>query len=142
MGQKFGSRRGFRPGNEAPKLGVMKGMGYSFALVVSSLLLAPAALGQTGANYNVQTMNFDLWCQEQAHLPVARCDQRTPEDEKVFEAYRDKIERYEIPYLQEKRNEAIIDRRILHNDPIDNPLQKDNAAQRQDPDQPPSKPPP
>ena len=40
-------------------------------------------------------MNFDLWCQEQAHLPIARCDKRTPEDEKTFEAYRAQIEQCE-----------------------------------------------
>ena len=50
-------------------------------------------------------MNFDLWCQEQAHLPPDRCDKRMPEDEKTFEAYRAKIEQYEIPYLQQKKND-------------------------------------
>ena len=61
-----------------------------------------AASAQTGKNYDVKTMNFDLWCQEQAHLPATRCDKRTPEDEKTFEAYRAQIERYEVPYLQQR----------------------------------------
>ena len=106
------------------------------------LAAAPAAHGQVGKNYDVQTLNFDLWCQEQANLPAARCDKRLPEDEKTFEAYRATIEKYEIPYLQEKRNEARIDRDILHNDPVDNPVKNNPAQQRQDPDQPPVKSPP
>ncbi|HEX3753872.1 MAG TPA: hypothetical protein VHV26_02235 [Rhizomicrobium sp.] len=106
------------------------------------LVLGLTASAQTGKNYNVQTMNFDLWCQEEAHLPADRCDQRTPEDEKIFEAYRDKIERYEIPYLQEKSNEANFERNVLHNDPIDRPLKNDSAQQQQDPNQPPRTPPP
>jgi hypothetical protein len=116
----------------------MKQIGLRIALAAGSVLLfASAGSAQVGRNYNVQTMNFDLWCQEEAHLPVDRCDKRTPEDEKVFEAYRDKIERYEIPYLQQKNNEANFERNILHNDPIDRPLNKDPAQQQQDPNQPP-----
>ena len=114
----------------------MEQMGCRF-LLAAALTLAGAqnALAQTGKNYDVKTMNFDLWCQEEAQLPADRCDKRLPADEQTFEAYRDKIERYEIPYLQQKSNDADIDRNILHNDPVDNPLQNDNlaAAQRQDP---------
>ena len=84
------------------------------------------------ANYDVKTMNFDLWCQEQAHLAPDRCDKRLPEDEKTFEAYRAKIERYEIPYLKKKQNEIAIDRNILNNDPVDNPLTRIRTAQAQD----------
>ena len=100
------------------------------------------AQAQANRNYNVQTMNFDLWCQEQANLPPERCDKRLPEDDRAFNEYRIKIERYEIPYLQQKNNEANIDRNILHNDPVDRPLSGDPAAQRQDPNQPPVRPPP
>src|SRR5580658_4121 len=28
-------------------------------------------------DYGLVAMNFDLWCQEEAHLPAHRCDQRT-----------------------------------------------------------------
>ena len=112
-----------------------------------SAALSAAALGlmagggvqaqpSTGSNYNVQTMNFDLWCQEQAHLPPERCDKRLPADNETFEAYRAKVEAYEIPYLQRKNEEAHINRVLLHNDPIDNPLKNDPARQRQDPNQP------
>jgi hypothetical protein len=108
------------------------------------LLAMPVALAQPspGSNYNVQTMNFDLWCQQQAELPAERCDKRLPQDEEVFQAYRSKVEAYEIPYLQRRNEEARINRVLLHNDPIDNPLKSDPLRQRQDPNQPPIHSPP
>lgn len=110
----------------------------SFA-ALAVVLFSSAAIGQEGWNYHVKTMNFDLWCQEQAHLPADRCDKRLPEDEKVFEAYRAKIERYEIPYLKERREDLSINRDILHNDQVDNPMTQNPQAQTQDPDrQPPA----
>ncbi|HEY5347652.1 MAG TPA: hypothetical protein VIJ72_05625 [Rhizomicrobium sp.] len=105
------------------------------------LALAAPASAQMH-RYPVQTMNFDLWCQEQANLPPDRCDKRLPQDEKVFEAYRSKIERYEIPYLQEKENEAQFNRTVLHNDPIDNPIDKNTASQDQQPSEDARTPPP
>ena len=57
-------------------------------------------------NYNVQTMNFDLWCQETQRYAVDRCDARLPEDQREFEAYRAVIERYELQYLMEQEREA------------------------------------
>jgi len=89
---------------------------------------APPALAQ-GANYDVKTMNFDLWCQEQQHLAPDRCDKRTPDDEKDFEAYRAKIEQYEIPYLQQKQNDIALDNNILNKDPVDNPISSDSQTQ-------------
>jgi hypothetical protein len=85
--------------------------------LVAMALCAPAA-AQRG-NYAVKEMNFDLWCQEQARLPIARCDKRTPEDEATFQAYRAKVEAYEIPYLQRKENAARLDRDLLRPDPVD-----------------------
>jgi len=120
----------------------MEQTGCRFLFAAALALASTQAIAQTGRNYDVKTMNFDLWCQEEAQLPAERCDKRLPADEQTFEAYRDKIERYEIPYLQQKSNEADFDRNVLHNDPVDNPLQNDPAAQRQDPNQPPNKPPP
>jgi hypothetical protein len=126
----------------------MKQTGHRFlfvaALAASCLTLCwpIGASAQTGKNFDVKTMNFDLWCQEQANLPADRCDKRLPEDEKTFEAYRTKIERYEIPYLQQQRNEANFDRNVLHNDPIDRPLSNNAPAQSQDPNQPPANAPP
>jgi hypothetical protein len=111
-------------------------------------MLAGAAPGTAlaqranGNNYDVKTMNFDLWCQEQAQLPAERCDKRTPEDEKIFNAYRAKVEAYEIPYLQQKENAARLDNNLLHNDPQDNPLSRDPAQASQDNNEPPRQPPP
>jgi hypothetical protein len=100
---------------------------------VSLALVASAAVAQTGQNYDVKTMNFDMWCQEQAHLPADRCDKRTAEDEKTFEDYRTKIERYEVPYLQQQQKDLAVHRDIMHSDPVDNPLSQNPQAQTQDP---------
>jgi len=101
-------------------------MGILRAGTITALLVLPnaAALAQT-PNYDVKTMNFDLWCQEQQHLDVDRCDKRLPGDEKDFEAYRATIERYEIPYLKEKQNAIALDRNILNKDPVDNPASRE-----------------
>jgi len=98
-------------------------------LVVAALTLPAAAQRQ---NYKVDEMNFDLWCQEQAGLPAERCDKRTPQDNAAFEAYRAKVEAYEIPYLQRKNNAARLDTDILRNDPVDHPPVKDITSQRPD----------
>jgi hypothetical protein len=110
--------------------------------MIAVLLTALPALAQTGRNYDVKTMNFDLWCQETQHLAPERCDKRLPEDEKVFEAYRAQIERYEVPYLQQQQRDLAIDRDILHNDPVDNPLRQDPQRQAQSPNQQPKTPSP
>jgi hypothetical protein len=91
------------------------------AAVAVTLLALPAHAQQT-LNYDVKTINFDLWCQEQANLPPERCDQRLPEDEKKFEAFRATIEKYELSHLQDKEREKNFDKNILHNDPIDEPV--------------------
>ena len=105
-------------------------------LIVTILATATLACGtaqaQRNGNLPVKEMNFDLWCQEQAGLPVERCDKRSAQDNAAFEAYRAKVEAYEIPYLQQKQSAARLDRDILRNDPVDNPLKNDPAAQRQD----------
>ena len=111
------------------------------AALVAALFVSTAS-AQTGKNYDVKTMNFDLWCQEQAHLPVARCDKRTPEDENTFEAYRAQIERYEVPYLQQRQHELTINRDIMHNDQVDNPVSQNPQAQTQDPNRQPQVPQP
>ncbi|MGA7674799.1 MAG: hypothetical protein WCA78_07085 [Rhizomicrobium sp.] len=96
----------------------------SLAILGAVLLAAAAAQAQT-TRYNVKTMDFDLWCTEEQHLPYERCDKRLPEDMQKFEAYRAVVEKYEIPYLQKKEQKLQFDRDILHNDPIDNPPQPD-----------------
>ena len=123
----------------------MTKMTFSYLLPMAALAaacLVSPAIAQTGKNYDVKTMNFDLWCQEQAHLPAARCDKRTPEDEKTFETYRAQIERYEVPYLQQRQHDLTINRDIMHNDPVDNPVSQNPQAQIQDPNRQPQKPQP
>src|ERR1700761_8276409 len=92
------------------------------SLIASLTVLASGAFAQTGQNYDVKTMNFDMWCQEQAHLPADRCDKRSADDEKTFEAYRDKIERYEVPYLQQQQRDLAVRRDVMQNDPVDSPV--------------------
>ena len=113
----------------------MNRMGYFRTGWIAAVLMAlpvaawaPTALAQ-GANYDVKTINFDLLCQEQQHLAPERCDKRTPDDEKDFEAYRAKIEQYEIPYLQQKQKDIALDRNILNKDPVDNPISSDSQTQ-------------
>jgi hypothetical protein len=89
------------------------------------------ALAQTGKNFDVKTLNFDLWCQETEHLTPERCDKRTAEDQKTFEAFRAQIERYEVPYLQQREKDLALSRDILHSDPVDNPIHRDPQAQQQ-----------
>jgi hypothetical protein len=117
--------------NFGRKLGVMNGM-KALVLAASAALLAWPVHAQTG-RYDVKPMNFDLWCQEQANLPPDRCDKRLPEDDKAFEAYRAKIEKYEIPYLQRKDHDQQLDRTVLHPDPLDSPVHKDANRQGQTP---------
>jgi hypothetical protein len=113
-----------------------------------TLILAIAALAALSGSglaqstrYDLTNMNFDLWCQEQQHLAPERCDKRLPADDAAFQAYRNKIEKYEIPYLQDKENRSQLNRAILHNDPVDNPteISKPQTAQPNDDDNPPGK---
>lgn len=97
---------------------------------------APSDSTGQGTRYNVQEMNFDMWCQEQKHLPPARCDKRLPEDDAAFNAYQSKIERYEIPYLKEQQRQLQLNTGILHNDPVDHPDQP-SQPQSQEPSTPP-----
>src|ERR1700761_2456863 len=101
-------------------------------LATAVSLAAPPAFAQRNGNYPVTEMNFDVWCQEQAGLPAERCDKRTAQDNAAFEAYRAKVEAYEIPYLQRKASAARLDTDILRNDPVDHPAVKDITAQRPD----------
>jgi len=101
-------------------------------LATAVSLAGPPAFAQRNGNYPVQEMNFDLWCQEQVGLPAERCDKRTAQDEAAFEAYRAKVEAYEIPYLQQKQNAARLDADIMRNDPVDRPISKNPTPDRPD----------
>ncbi|MGH6870710.1 MAG: hypothetical protein ACREHE_04310 [Rhizomicrobium sp.] len=101
----------------------MKGMNRALILAA---IAAAALCGRADAQstrYDLTEMNFDMWCQEEQHLPPDRCDKRLPADDAAFEAFRAKIETYEIPYLQHKENEQQFNRVILHNDPVDHPTE-------------------
>ena len=102
-------------------------------LAVTAVLLSWTPAGAQSDRYPVRTINFDLWCQETQHLPPDRCDKRLPQDETDYEAYRAKVEKYEIPYLQGQQTGAQLDRTILHADPIDNPVDKNPSAEQQQP---------
>ena len=108
----------------------MSGPKCIFAAGAALALLWGTAEAQD-TRYDVKTINFDLWCQETQHLPPDRCDKRLPEDEQAFEDYRAKVEKYEIPYLQGRENGAQLNRTILHNDPVDNPVTQDPSAASQ-----------
>lgn len=108
-----------------------------FRLLMSALIAAASSFAafepvaaQPNPSHDSDTMNFDLWCQEQQGLPPARCDNHTPEDETAFEAYRAKIERYEIPRSSAQYNQGRVNRDIMNADPVDNP-QKNNLGPQQ-----------
>jgi hypothetical protein len=100
-----------------------------FAGVAVGVMTAGVAYAQDTTTYDVKTINYDLWCQEQANLPADRCDQRLPQDEARYEAYRSTIEKYEIPHLQDKQREQQFDANVLHADPIDNPPSQQKSPQ-------------
>jgi hypothetical protein len=111
-------------------------------LTAATLIAFVARSAAQSGSYDLPTMNFDLWCQETQHLPAARCDKRTAHDEADFESYRAKVEKYEIPYLKSRENGQQLDRTILHNDPVDNPVSQDPSAASQSPSSPASPPKP
>ena len=94
------------------------------------------AVAQPTPNPDSETMNFELWCQEQKALPPERCDRHTPEDESAFEAYRAKIERYEIPRSSAQYNQGRVNRDIMNADPVDNPQKSNLGPQQQYPNIP------
>jgi hypothetical protein len=96
----------------------------------ASFTAVELAAAQPNLSHDAETMNFDLWCQEQLALLPARCDKRSAEDESAFEAYLTKVERYEIPHRSAQYDQGRVNRDIMNNDPIDNP-QKDNLGAQQ-----------
>jgi len=102
-------------------------------LASAAIVFAGTQAIAQGEPYNLPTMNFDLWCQETAHLPAERCDKRLPKDDAAFEAYRAKVEKFELRYHQGREKSQYLDRAILHNDPIDNPVTKNPEGASQAP---------
>jgi hypothetical protein len=76
----------------------------------------------------LQPMNFDMWCQEQQHLPPARCDKRLPQDDAAFQAYANKIEGYETQQLNQDAKDRRVDQTILRSDPSSNPAGTPSTA--------------
>ena len=76
-------------------------------------LLPALALAQAGSQniatttttYDVKTLSFDRWCQEDEHYPVSRCDARNPADLQAFDDYRAGVERYELQYQKDRETE-------------------------------------
>jgi hypothetical protein len=104
-------------------LGVMVRMTRTLTFAAAALAVLMARADAQSTRYDLTDMNFDMWCQEEQHLPPDRCDKRLPADDAAFNAYRNKIEGYEIPYLQDKENKQTFNRVILHNDPVDHPTE-------------------
>jgi hypothetical protein len=115
---------------------VLSAAGFSAAVWAQEMPPPADPQGPRDVRYDVQNMNFDMWCQEQQHLPAARCDKRLPQDDADFNAYRAKIERYEIPYLQQQQRQLQFNNDILRKDPVDRP------SRPSQPDQPTQPPPP
>jgi hypothetical protein len=111
------------------------------AAVATATLAAQAEAQDGSGRYALHENNFDMWCQEERHLPADRCDKRLPQDDADYQAYVSKIEGYEVQYLQEQRRDINIDRTIVHDDPIDHPIQP-SAPQVNQVDPPPDAPPP
>ncbi|HTO40914.1 MAG TPA: hypothetical protein VL026_08055 [Rhizomicrobium sp.] len=113
---------------------MMKKAARAVSLVSASLLLLVSAslvpataqplspAPADGGRLKVQTLNFDMWCQETEKLPPERCDKRLPEDDAAFDAYRAKVEKYEVPYLKNKQRQQSLNRTILHAEPTLNPV--------------------
>ncbi len=106
-------------------LGAM--LGAALPVSVSAAQTVPAT---PPTHYKLNEMNFDMWCQETMHYPADRCDKRLPEDDKAFQAYVGTVQKYEVPYQQQRRQEQERNKDILHYDPVDSPQQPDaNAPQ-------------
>jgi hypothetical protein len=91
-------------------------LGFAIAMIA-------ARADAQATSYPLAEINFDMWCQETQHLPPDRCDKRLPKDDADFEAFIAKYEKYEIPYLQRRDDAIEFNKVILHNDPVDHPVE-------------------
>jgi hypothetical protein len=98
---------------------------FLFAILIG---LVANGVDASARDYGLVAMNFDLWCQEEEHMPVHRCDQRTAVDEKAFEGFQHEISPYETQNLHEAEQELRLRRDFMENDPIDNPEMKGPLA--------------
>ena len=112
------------------------------SLIFAAALEAFCGAARAQQAYDVENLNFDLWCQETQKLPADRCDKRLAGDEADFEDYRAKVEKYEIEHLQQQQTGAQLNRIILHGDPVDNPVTQSPSAAQQQPVAPAQRPQP
>jgi hypothetical protein len=122
--------------------GVMAGMmrvsvPMSFLALAAALLIGGGANAQSAGALPLTDMNFDMWCQQQANLPPERCDKRLPQDDARFDAYRKKIEDYEVPYLEQRDQNQHLNQVLLHNDPVDHPSEPSQTPNQNPSDSPP-----
>ena len=99
----------------------MNRMALRAAVIAAALLVFAGGVNAQVRrnNYDLQPMSFDLWCQESMSLASERCAKRLPADVEAFEAFRSRIEGYEIEHQQQKNREARIQTDILHGDAVD-----------------------
>ena len=100
----------------------MKCIPILVACLVSGASLIQVARAQQGPRpFRLQSINFDMWCQETQHLPPTRCDQRLPSDDAAFQAYENQVENHEIEYLRRHAQERNIERNLWDFNPVDRP---------------------
>jgi hypothetical protein len=98
---------------------------FLLALLIGAMVNSGRAVAR---DYGSVMMNFDLWCQEEAHLPVHRCDQRTVVDENAFENFQHAIGPFETQNLRRAQREQWLKQDFMENDPIDNPVMRNHLA--------------
>ena len=117
----------------------MAGMKRLCVLAFAASVLAGGPVGaqSAGGPLPLTEMNFDMWCQEHENLPPERCDKRLPADDARFDAYRKKIEDYEVPYLEQREQNENLNTVIFHNDPVDHPSEPSQPTSPNPEDTPP-----
>jgi len=101
----------------------MRNIRNVFWLALGVGLVAVRADAQSAGPLPLAEINFDMWCQENQHLPADRCDKRLPQDDQAYQAYVANYEKYEVPYLENRQKSETLNRVILHSDPIDHPTE-------------------
>jgi hypothetical protein len=90
-------------------------MAVALMMGAAAWLMPVVAFADPMNPYNVQTLSFDMWCQERQQYDEERCDARQPGDEADYQAWRSTIERYELPYLKRVQEEDKL-QRVIHHD--------------------------
>jgi hypothetical protein len=98
------------------------------ALPALALAQVPKTATTQPLTYPIATLSFDRWCQEDEHLPPARCDAREAGDEAAFEDYRARVERYDLQYQQDRTKENQFEQDVLKRDPSAPPVTQDIVA--------------